>query len=85
MAVSIENRGEMNLKVAQKFCLQSLILPGKPDCELLELYRWKDHGVDHIIYMGLDGHRYKLSNQTGLTQHWEICAAQSNHSAQISG
>lgn len=54
--------------------VKSSILAEQPNCELVELYRWNDHGVDHIVYMGLDGNRYKFSKPEGRQNaHWELC------------
>ncbi len=64
---------EMKIETALEDCLGMLALSEKPNCELVELYRWNDHGVDHIVFMGLDGYRYRCSNQNGQNTHWEVC------------
>lgn len=46
----------------------------KPSCELVELYRWKDrHGIESVMFLGLDGRRYKYSFMPERALCWQVC------------
>lgn len=59
---------------ARKTAKNPEYLNEKPSCELAELYRWRDEfGVEHVIYLGLDGRRYRHSYLPERSLAWQVC------------